>query len=111
LSATHAVGAANSRTCVTVDKQETGVSQLSTDVFDTDGADVATRPVRRPQFAARTLASADAAAARGDYVEALAWLRSLDAIGYELDPVYANRRAEWRSKVETRRVGSSQWFG
>jgi hypothetical protein len=87
------------------------MTQVSTDEVDMHLATVVTRGSRRSPSAARMLESADAAAARGDYVEALAWLRSLDATGRQLDPVYANRRAEWRSKVETHRVRPSQWFG
>lgn len=93
------------------DKQEIGVSQVTTDVFDADRANVGTRPTRRPRWAARTLASADAAAARGDYVEALAQLRSIEQNGQQLDPDCENRRKEWQSKVEDSRIGSSQWFG
>ncbi|HET6870429.1 MAG TPA: hypothetical protein VFH80_31235 [Solirubrobacteraceae bacterium] len=54
---------------------------------------------------------ADAAAARGDYADALAWLGGADAIGDGLDPVYEGRRARWQLNVETDRVGPSQWFG
>jgi hypothetical protein len=57
------------------------------------------------------LESADAAAASGDYANALAWLRRLDAIGHQLEPVYENRRERWQSRVEPHRVGPSDWFG
>jgi hypothetical protein len=58
------------------------------------------------------LERADAAASRGGYADALAWLDSVDAIGDGLDPVYEDRRQVWRLKLETgARVGPSQWFG
>jgi len=84
---------------------------VSTKVVDTDRSKVATRVRRQDRAVDRTLELADAAAARGDYVDALARLSTLDAIGYQLDPVYEKRRAAWRSRVETRQVGCSQWFG
>jgi hypothetical protein len=57
------------------------------------------------------LERADAAAARRDYGDALASLRILEGLGHELDPVYEKRREGWRSQMEARRVGCSQWFG
>jgi hypothetical protein len=92
-------------------KQQIGASKVSTDIIESDRTNVATRAPSQDRSVGSMLQSADAAADRGDYVEALAWLRRLDAIGLQLDPVYASRRDEWRSKVESRRVGSSQWFG
>lgn len=44
---------------------------------------------------ANTLAWADAAAARGDHHEALAWLQTIEAIGDELTPDYQTKRRAW----------------
>lgn len=44
---------------------------------------------------ANTLVLADQAAAVGEYVEALAWLDTLEAIGTRLPHVYAARRGVW----------------
>jgi hypothetical protein len=88
------------------------VNGVKSEAMGADHTNVATGPESRPNRAvARTLESADAAAARGDYADALAWLGSLDAIGHQLDPQYESRRARWRSELETGRVGCSQWFG
>ncbi|MGZ6587473.1 MAG: hypothetical protein ACXVHX_24605 [Solirubrobacteraceae bacterium] len=59
----------------------------------------------------RALGLADAAAKRGEYAEALAWLETLEATGYELEPKYEYKRARWRLKVKGAPTGSSQWFG
>lgn len=85
---------------------------MKTEAMHADHTSMATRArSRQDRVVARTLESADAAAARGDYADALARLRTLDAIGHQLDPVYESKRAGWQSKVETGRVGCSQWFG
>lgn len=84
---------------------------MSSEVIDADRTNLAPGGPRQDSAVARMLERADAAAARGDYAEALASLRRVDAIGHGLDPVYEDRRKQWRLKVETRRVGSSQWFG
>jgi hypothetical protein len=60
---------------------------------------------------ARLLRLADAAAARGNYSDALAWLRALEAMGHELDSIYESKREGWRLKVESSRGQCSQWFG
>lgn len=61
---------------------------------------------------ARLVERADAAASRGDYADALAWLGTVDAIGDGLDPAYEDRRHVWRLRLETGgRAGASQWFG
>ncbi len=44
-----------------------------------------------------TLAWADEAAARGDHAGALAWLKTVEAIGDELPELYLSRRAKWRA--------------
>jgi hypothetical protein len=59
----------------------------------------------------RALEVADAAAARGDHAEALAWLQTLEAIGHRQDSVSEEKRARWRLKLEDDRTGCSQWFG
>jgi hypothetical protein len=84
---------------------------VSTNVVDTDRSKLGTRPPRPDRAVFRMLELADAAAARGDYADALDWLARVDASGDRLDPLYEGWRREWRSKVESRRVGSSQWFG
>ena len=66
---------------------------------------------RQDRAISRTLALADAAAARGNYVDAVDWLTSLEATGHQLDSVFENRRARWRLEGETAHVGCSQWFG
>jgi hypothetical protein len=80
-------------------------------VIGTDHAERARRDLRYERTVTRWLQSADAAAAREDYVHALAWLRNLDALGYRLDHAYEARREEWLLKVEADRAGGSQWFG
>ena len=59
----------------------------------------------------RELQLADAAAQREEHGEALAWLRTFEASGRRLDPVYQSKRATWRLKLEDERTGCSQWFG
>ena len=84
---------------------------MSSKIVDTDHARGARRAPRLDRTVAGALDTADAAAAQGNYADALAWLGRLDALGYQLEPLYEKRREEWQSKVEPRRVGSSQWFG
>ena len=45
---------------------------------------------------ANTLTWAEESAARGDYVNALAWLNVLDAIGETLAEPYEIKRLDWR---------------
>lgn len=88
------------------------VSKVKREATDADRTKMATRSQARQDHAvSRTLELADAAAARGDYVDALAWLGTLEAIGHQLDSVYENRCARWRLEVEAGRAGCSQWFG
>ena len=88
------------------------VSKVKGEATDTDRTNMATRSRARQDHAiSRALELADAAAARGDYVNALAWLGTLEAIGHQLDSVYENRCARWRLEVEAGRAGCSQWFG
>ena len=58
------------------------------------------RPVggsdRHTAAAARTLSWADESAERGDYADALAWLRTLEAAGDQLSPEYAAKCERWR---------------
>lgn len=44
---------------------------------------------------ARTLQWADESAERGDYLDALAWLDTVEAIGDELPEAYEDRRGSW----------------
>ena len=88
------------------------VSKVKGEATDADRTNVAMRSRARQDHAiSRALELADAAAARGDYVDALAWLGTLEAIGHQLDSVYENRCARWRLEVEAGRAGCSQWFG
>lgn len=64
-----------------------------------------------PRSVARRLELGDATLARGDYVDALAWLRRVATVGYELGPVYEGRREGWRLEVDVGRARFSQWFG
>lgn len=50
---------------------------------------------RHERAVANTLRLADRAAADGEYVEALAWLDTLDAIGTRLPAAYAAKRPVW----------------
>jgi hypothetical protein len=43
----------------------------------------------------RSLATADAAAERGDYAEALSWLQTVEAIGDPLSDEFLRKRARW----------------
>jgi hypothetical protein len=84
---------------------------VSGEMDDTDRANGAERAPKSNGPVARLLELADAAAARGDYADAVAWLRRLEGSGHQLDLVYEERRERWQSKAEPRRVGCSQWFG
>lgn len=93
-------------------RHDTDWSQpVSSEVIDAKRANVPLGGPRQGDAAAHMLELADAAAARGDYADALAWLGGADVIGDGLDPVYEGRRARWQLNVETDRVGPSQWFG
>jgi hypothetical protein len=83
---------------------------MNSGVIGADRAERSRRDLRHERAVARMLKSADAAAARGDYADALDWLRKLDALGHQLDPAYESKREGWRLR-EPGRVGSSQWFG
>ncbi len=48
---------------------------------------------------AQTLSWARAAASRGDHADALAWLATLDAIGYQLSREDEHRREQWRGAL------------
>jgi hypothetical protein len=48
---------------------------------------------------ANTLSWADESAARGDYVNALAWLNVLDAIRETLPEEYEGKRLDWRDAL------------
>lgn len=50
---------------------------------------------RHERAVANTLSWSDQAAAKGEYAEALAWLRTLDAIGARLPEAYAAKRFLW----------------
>ena len=54
---------------------------------------------RHERAVAQTLEWADEAAARGDHANALAWLKTVEAVGDQLTPDYKSRRAQWRTAL------------
>jgi hypothetical protein len=48
---------------------------------------------------ASTLRWAQEAADRGDYADALEWVRTIEAIGDQLPPSYRTHRQAWRSAL------------
>jgi hypothetical protein len=56
---------------------------------------------RHERAVTRTLEFADEAASRRDYVDALAWLQTLEAIGHELPAAYREKRATWQLARES----------
>ena len=48
----------------------------------------------------RTLQWADESAKRGDYLDALAWLNTVEAIGDELPEIYETRRDSWSAQLD-----------
>jgi hypothetical protein len=61
-------------------------------------------PVRHRAAVARTLSWAREAADRGDHADALAWLLTLDAIGYEFSQEDQRLRDAWRRILASRPV-------
>jgi hypothetical protein len=53
---------------------------------------------------ARTLQWADESAERGDPLDAIAWLKTLEAIGDKLPEVYEIRRDSWRAQLRRTRT-------
>ena len=53
---------------------------------------------------ARTLQWADESAERGDHLDAIAWLKTLEAIGDKLPEVYEIRRDSWRAQLRRTRT-------
>ena len=53
---------------------------------------------------ARTLQWADECADRGDLLDAIAWLGTLEAIGDEVPGVYAVRRDSWSAELARTRA-------
>ncbi len=64
----------------------------------------AEREAKHLAAVARTLQWADEAAERGDHVDAVAWLETLEAIGVRLSEVYENRRGSWSAQIARARV-------
>jgi hypothetical protein len=84
---------------------------VSQEAVNADRRNVPTREgARHDRAVARTVELPDAAAARGEYVDALAQLHALEEIGHQLDSVYDNKRERLRLKVKIDRGGCSQWF-
>lgn len=48
---------------------------------------------------ARSLGWAQESAERGDYADALAWIRTVEAIGEQLPPSYQTKRRAWHSAL------------
>jgi hypothetical protein len=46
-----------------------------------------------------SLASAQDAADRGDYADALEWIRTLEAIGEQISPGYEAKRRVWEKRL------------
>jgi hypothetical protein len=82
---------------------------VNSEVIDADSATL--DPGTARPAVGHLLERADAAAGRGDYIAALAWLGRADAKGGGLDPLYEERRVRWRLNAEAVPVGPSQWFG
>jgi hypothetical protein len=61
--------------------------------------DRVTREAKHLAAVASTLQWADEAAERGDHVDALAWLETLEAIGDQLPEVYESRRNSWSAQL------------
>jgi hypothetical protein len=57
----------------------------------------------------RTLQWADESAERGDHLDAIAWLKTLEAIGDELPEAYEIRRHSWCAQLrQTRTVDNTR---
>ena len=66
----------------------------------THSAQAAVHAAERHRVAvANTLGWAQEAAERGDYADALEWLRTVEAIGEQLPPGYLTQRRAWRSTL------------
>ena len=57
---------------------------------------------------ANTLGWAQEAAQRGDYADALEWLRTVEAIGEQLPPGYQTQRQAWRSTLAQNTAGAKR---
>jgi hypothetical protein len=64
--------------------------------------DATTRYVRHLEAVSRSLAMADASAERGDFADALAWVRTVEAIGDPLPDPYRRKRQAWRAALRGR---------
>jgi hypothetical protein len=68
-----------------------------------------TSAARHDRAVAQTLDWADKAAARGQHSDALAWLRTVEAIGDHLPDDYQQKRGHWRTAI-TNRTGERTEF-
>jgi hypothetical protein len=64
--------------------------------------DLAPATGRHERAVENTLKRADAAAASGDYHDALSWLGLIETIGDELPHAYIAKRQAWRAAIVTR---------
>lgn len=56
----------------------------------------------------RSLGWAQESAERGDYVNALGWIRMLEAIGEQLPPEYQAKHRAWRLALDAERAKSGR---
>ena len=64
-----------------------------------DAPDTA-RASRLTAMAYRSLDFADAAAANGDYAEAISWINVVEGVGYDLPDAYDAKRTRWQTLVD-----------
>jgi hypothetical protein len=64
----------------------------------------AEREAKHLAAVARTLQWADEAAEHGDYLDAVLWLETLEAIGDKLPGVYESRRGAWSAQIARSRT-------
>ncbi len=60
---------------------------------------------------ARTLKWADESAERGDHLDAIAWLSTVEAIGDKLPEVYETRRDSWSAELRRTRAIDETYLG
>jgi hypothetical protein len=73
--------------------------------MSTDSQSSADRNDRHGSAVNMSLAWAQNSADRGDYADALAWIRVLDAIGERIPPSYEAKRRAWDGQLARFRAG------
>jgi hypothetical protein len=66
---------------------------------------------RRAQTVARTLRSADEAAARGEFADALGWIEVLRSLGDPLPDDYDRKRATWMRELRCQQATEASASG